>query len=172
MKPLILHLLYLNPLYSYALSAGVSPQAHKSNMDSLENPLSERTNELAAQRLQCYQGCAAIKLHNLRFDADTVLGSRPLDKSNVDRLFDLFEIEGCGNLEPEHRIAALIDRQILETALSKSNLTLHALLDPTNQPRLSFTADIQLTCVYGKHRINAADAFGVKWWLVDLYLDG
>lgn len=101
-----------------------------------------------------------------------MLGSRPLDEGNVDRLLDLFEIEGCGNFEPEHKIAALIDRQTLQTALSKSNLTMHSLLDPTKQPRLSFTTDIQLSCVYGRHRINAADAFGVKSWLVDLYLDG
>lgn len=141
-------------------------------MDTGENPLSQRTNELAVQRLQCYQGCAAIELRNLKFDAYTVLGSRPLDEGNVNRLLDLFEIEGCGNFEPEHKIAALIDRQTLQTALSKSNLTMHSLLDPTKQPRLSFTADIQLSCVYGRHRINAADAFGVKSWLVDLYLDG
>lgn len=82
-------------------------------MDTRENPLSQRTNELAAQRLQCYQGCAAIKLRNLKFDVYTVLGSRPLDEGNVDRLLDLFEIEGCGNFKPEHKIATLIDRQIL-----------------------------------------------------------
>lgn len=101
-----------------------------------------------------------------------MLGSRPLDKGNVDRLLDLFEIEGYGNFKPEHKIAALIDRQTLQTVLSKSNLTMHSLLNPTKQPQLSFTTDIQLSYVYGRHRINAANTFGVKSWLVDLYLDG
>jgi hypothetical protein len=141
-------------------------------MDSLGHPLSQRTNELANQRLQFYQGCATIELRNLHFDASPVLGTRPLDQGNVNRLIDIFEIEGCGNLEPEHKIAALIDQQILHTALSKSNLQPHSLLDPTNQSPLSFEGDIQLPCIYGRHRINAADEFGVKCWLVDLYLNG
>jgi hypothetical protein len=59
----------------------------------------------------------------------------------------------------------------LSRALTKSDLTRESLLDPTNQPGLSFEGDVRLMCVYGKHRLKAAESFGETRWLVDLYLD-
>jgi hypothetical protein len=66
----------------------------------------------------------------------------------------------------------LIDQETLSRALLRSDLTRESLLDLTKQPRLSFEGDVRLTCVYGKHRIRAAESFGERRWLVDLYLDG
>lgn len=141
-------------------------------MDASDNPLSQRTNELAAQRLQCYQGCAIIEFQHLKFEEDIFLGVRLFDEQNVQRLLKIFQIEGCGSLEPEHRVAALIDQETLSRALLQSSLTRESLLDPTNQPQLFFEGDVQATCVYGKHRLKAAESFGERRWLVDLYLDG
>jgi hypothetical protein len=90
----------------------------------------------------------------------------------VARIIRIFEIEGCGNLEPEHRVAAIISQPILSKALSKSKLTREALLDPINQTRLELEADDLVTCVYGKHRLRAGERFGETSWLVDLYRDG
>ncbi|KAJ5456077.1 uncharacterized protein N7458_004341 [Penicillium daleae] len=140
-------------------------------MDASDNPLGHRTNILAAQRLQFYQGCVIIELHRLKFELNSVLGSRSLDERNVARIHKIFEIEGCGNLEPEHRVAALIDQETLSRALLLSDLSRESLLDPTNQPLLLLEGDVQLICVYGKHRLKAAELFGERRWLVDLYLD-
>ncbi|KAJ6070578.1 hypothetical protein N7467_011897 [Penicillium canescens] len=83
----------------------------------------------------------------------------------------MFEIEGCGNLEPEHRVAAIIEQDVLRKALTKSNLTREDLLDPTNQPNLILEGEDLITCVYGKHRLKAGERFGETIWLVDLYRD-
>jgi hypothetical protein len=141
-------------------------------METSENILGHRTNSLALQRLQCYQGCAIIKLQHLRFDNSNILGTREAAEENVARIIRIFEIEGCGNLEPEHRVAAIISQPILSKALSKSKLTREALLDPINQTRLELEADDLVTCVYGKHRLRAGERFGETSWLVDLYRDG
>ncbi|KAJ5084782.1 hypothetical protein NUU61_009361 [Penicillium alfredii] len=140
-------------------------------MDSPDNPLGYRTNQLALQKLQYYQGCAIIELRHLMFEPDDVFGGRQLNERNVKRLLTIFEIEGCGNLEPEHRVAAIIDQETLTKTLTHTNLSRQALLDPTNQPRLLLERDARLTCVYGKHRLKAGEAFGENRWLVDLYLD-
>lgn len=100
-------------------------------MDASDDPLGHRTNELAAQRLQCYRGCAIVHLQHLKFETNPTLGDRHLDARNVERLLTIFEIEGCGNLEPEHRVAALINGETLSKAISQSDLTRESLLDLT-----------------------------------------
>jgi hypothetical protein len=141
-------------------------------MDKSENLLGHRTNSLAIQRLQSYQGCAIIKLQHLRFEASHLTGTREIAEKNVEKLLKMFEIEGCGNLEPEHRVCATIEQEVLTRALAKSSLTREALLDPTNQAHLLLDGEDFMTCVYGKHRLKAGERFGEITWLVDLYLDG
>jgi hypothetical protein len=141
-------------------------------MDTSENLLGHRTNSLAIQRLQSYQGCAIIKLQHLQFEANHLIGTREIAEKNVEKLLKMFEIEGCGNLEPEHRVCATIQQGVLGRALAKSNLTREALLDPINQPHLLLEREDLITCVYGKHRLKAGERFGEITWLVDLYLDG
>jgi len=141
-------------------------------MEINENLLGHRTNSLAVQRLQYYQGCAIIKLQHLRFEANRHTGIRDIAEKNVQKLLKMYEIEGCGNLEPEHRVSAIIEQEVLRRALAKSNLTREALLDPTNQPYLMLEGEDLMTCVYGKHRLIAGERFGEIIWLVDLYLDG
>ncbi|CDM37259.1 unnamed protein product [Penicillium roqueforti FM164] len=78
-------------------------------MEASENLLGHRTNSLALHRLKYYEGCAIIKLQYLRFETDNLTGTRQIAEKNVEKLLRMFEIEGCGNLEPEHRVAATID---------------------------------------------------------------
>jgi hypothetical protein len=141
-------------------------------METSENILGRRTNSLALQRLQCYQGCAIIKLQHLRFEENNPVGTRGVTEEIVTKILRNFEIEGCGNLEPEHRVAAIIDQGVLSKALAKSNLTRETLLDPTKQRSLILEGSDLVTCVYGKHRLNAGERFGETVWLVDLYRDG
>ena len=129
-------------------------------MEMNENPLGQRTNTLALQRLQYYQGCAIIRLQHLRFEGNDVTGTRDIAEKNVERLLRMFEIEGCGNLEPEHRVCATIEKDTLRRALEKSNITREALLDPTKQPYLILEGGDLMTCIYGKHRLKAGERFG------------
>ncbi|CAG8091530.1 unnamed protein product [Penicillium nalgiovense] len=140
-------------------------------MEASENLLGHRTNTLALQRLQCYQGYAIIKLQHLRYEEYNLTGTREIAEKNVEKLFRMFEIEGCGNLEPEHRVAATINQEVLRKALTKSNLTPEALIDPKNQPNLLLEGEDIITYVYGKHRLKAGERLRETTWLVDLYLN-
>jgi hypothetical protein len=141
-------------------------------METSEDILGRRTNSLPLQRLQYYQGCAIIKLQHLRFEENNLMGTRGVTEKIVTKILRMFEIEGCGKLEPEHRVAAIIDQEELSKALAISNLTRETLLDPTKQTSLILDEDDLVTCVYGKHRLKAGERFGESVWPVDLYRDG
>lgn len=134
--------------------------------------LGDRANLLAVQRLQYFRGCAVIDFNHLFFEDAALLGSREYSQFNVDRLIKIFQIEGCCNMDPEHRIAAVVDSDRLKNALSISGITQEQLLDPTAQNILSFEEGTRLLCIFGKHRLRAAEALGKRSWLVDIYVDG
>lgn len=136
------------------------------------NPLGRRADLIIQERFRYYRGCARIEIRHLEFDNEHVLGSRPLDADNVNRLVKIFNIEGCSHFEPEHRVAAIISEEILIQSLIRSNTTQEALFDIIDPPTLFFEENTKLLCPYGKHRLKAAEEFGENWWLVELYLDG
>ncbi|RDH38292.1 hypothetical protein BDQ94DRAFT_156322 [Aspergillus welwitschiae] len=141
-------------------------------MDSMYSSPSQKADQLVTQRLRYFRGYAKIELQHLIFEDMDVIGSCEVDRKNVERLVEIFKIEGCGHLEPEHRVAAIIDAQILEEAAASSMVTNEMLLKEVDPPSLRFRQDIQLLCPYGNHRLLAAKVYGEKWWLVELYLKG
>ena len=131
------------------------------------------------EKQSSFRGSAKIQLKHLSFDDD--IDHMPnglyshLDPKNVDRLEEIFRLEGCQRLEEEHRIAATIDDQVLEEALGRSALTKASLVQQSDPPELKFEATTTLRCLNGKHRIAAAQrvlVVGDKWWIVDLYTSG
>jgi hypothetical protein len=122
-----------------------------------------------------FRGSALIDLKHLVFESDQVPGTRALDHKNVARLVQIFELEGCHRLEPEHHVPAIISEKILSDALQRSQVSQAALLKHDQPPRLRFDDTVRLTCLHGKHRLAAADEFllpGDKLWVVDLYKEG
>ena len=129
-----------------------------------------------------FQGTVRVSLQHLVFDPD-LLG-RPkqqfLQSKNVERLRNIFAIEGCHRLEPTHRIAALISRQELQLLERDSNLSQTALLHSnadaeSDLPMLIMPTGMRLRVLHGQHRLEAARKFLPSkdaWWAVDLYLDG
>ena len=81
----------------------------------------------------------------------------------------MFELEGCANLEPEHKVAATISEHTLQGGLAHSGIRKENLFDQVNPPRLAFKDDVRLVCAYGKHRLQAGESFGEYEWLVELY---
>ncbi|KAK6380192.1 hypothetical protein LTS17_005381 [Exophiala oligosperma] len=93
----------------------------------------------------------------------------------VPRLKEVFGIEGVRRLEPRHHVPAAVDQSDLDAALRTSNATAESLLNnlDNDPPVLKFPQLHRLTCLHGRHRIQAAretldptDA----WWTVDFYL--
>lgn len=132
--------------------------------------------ELKLHSEQCvqYRGTARVRLENLYFEWNQ---PRELSRKNVDRLKEIFRIESIRRLEPRHHVPAAVDQSDLDAALRTSNVTAENLLNnPDNDPPvLKFPPLHRLTCLHGRHRIQAAretldptDA----WWTVDFYLKG
>ena len=71
--------------------------------------LGQRADQTTQRSLRSYRGCALVDLRHLMFEDEEVLGFRPLDARDVDRLAKTHELGGCQQLEPEHRVAALIN---------------------------------------------------------------
>ena len=135
------------------------------------------SNCIYTDRRDAFVGRAKIRIAHLRYENNSIHGTRALDLSNVARLRRIYELEGCQRLEPDHYIAALINHHTLNRALELSHLELEAL-----RPRdYDVLATLELgeadfvTCLYGKHRLEAAKAFldpTDKWWVVDIYRQG
>ncbi|KAF1948546.1 hypothetical protein CC80DRAFT_556252 [Byssothecium circinans] len=137
-----------------------------------QSRLAERELRLEAERCIKYRGTARISLEVLHFQSNQ---PRELSQKNVERLKEIFRIEKIHRLNPRNHIPAVIHQSDLEDAIQASDTTAERLLsNPANEPPLlAFPAGHRLTCLHGRHRVQAAretlpptDA----WWTVDLYL--
>ncbi|KAI9736725.1 MAG: hypothetical protein M1834_000929 [Cirrosporium novae-zelandiae] len=120
--------------------------------------------------------CGSAKV-DLRFLAYTEAkhDARWIDEKNVERLIQIFHLEGCHRLDLENHVPVLISEEQLHQALSRAHLARQDLLNLNEFPFITFEDDIRLICIHGKHRLIAADKFlcpSEKWWVVDLYIDG
>lgn len=103
-------------------------------------------------------GTARVEFHFLHFPWDEL---RSCDKKNVERLRTIFKTEECLRDAAKNFIPALVNRQQLDAALEKSNISAELLLD--NQggsvPKLLFPVGSRLDCLDGQDRIEAARQF-------------
>lgn len=135
---------------------------------------SEREQRLNLERNVKYRGTARIRLDHLHFEWGE---ARELSRKNVERLKQLFRTETIQRLEPRNHIPAVVHEHDLDGAVQGSKVSAETLLsNPDGDfPMLKFPRNFKLTCLHGRHRIQAAretlpptDA----WWTVDLYLTG
>ena len=129
---------------------------------------------LQAERYIKYRGTARVRLEYLHFEWGE---PRELKRKNVERLKEIFRIDNVRRLEPGNHIPALIDQADLDVAIQASELSAETLLsNPDNDPPvLKFSPCYRLTCLHGRHRIQAArETLSPRdaWWSVDLYLTG
>jgi Protein of unknown function (DUF3723) len=140
---------------------------------------SEQELRLEKERYIKYQGTARIRLEALQFQWNE---PRELSRKNVERLKGIFQGDkrSSGNirrLDPRNHIPAVVEQSDLDDALLASEVTAERLLsNPDNDPPvLKFAAGYRLTCLHGRHRIQAAQEIlppTDAWWTVDLYLAG
>ena len=135
---------------------------------------SEQELRLEAERSVKYRGTARVRFEVLHFQWNE---PRELSRKNVERLKEVFRTDKIRRLEPRNHIPAVVDQSDLDDAIQASEISAESLLsNPDNDPPvLRFPTRHHLTCLHGRHRIQAAretlpptDA----WWTVDLYLAG
>lgn len=123
-----------------------------------------------------FAGCAKVQFKHLTFDLnESQPTSLTIDAKNVERLIQIFKLEGCLRLDLAHHIPAIINAQTLRESLYRSQVPDSGLAARQNPPALFFSDNIHLLCLHGRHRIAAAKEIllpGNTWWTVDLYLDG
>ncbi|KAH8691896.1 hypothetical protein BGW36DRAFT_362925 [Talaromyces proteolyticus] len=128
------------------------------------------SNSSTSEKTRYFRGCAKVKFPHLLCE-DRIPGTRALEEKNVRRLVELFQIEGCQAVEPEHRIAAKIRDDDLTKVLSKNDITQEDLLKSLEPPLLEFDPEVHLLCAQGKHRLEAAKKCGLDSWVVELYVE-
>ena len=126
------------------------------------------------ERRRHARGTARISLDRLQLSEQD---ATELDLENVERLKKIFRREGCRQHPVRNHILVLITQECLDAALGLSETSAAALLEsgPHNYPKLQLPPGIRLTCLHGKHRIQAGREFlspRDKWWVADLYLTG
>ncbi|TVY13719.1 hypothetical protein LARI1_G009020, partial [Lachnellula arida] len=132
----------------------------------------EQELRLEAERFVKYRGTARVRLEVLHFQWDEL---RETSRKNVERLKEVFRTDEIRRLEPRNHIPAVVNQSDLDNAIQASEISAETLLrNPDNDPPLlTFPAHHRLTCLHGRHRVQAAretlpptDA----WWTVDLYV--
>lgn len=140
----------------------------------LQSRVFEQDQRLAEERRSKYIGVARVRLEILHFPGDE---PRVLDRKNVERLKGCFRSEKCRRLEQDNHIPAVIDESQLIDTLRLSGTSASGLLSqPISKiPELKFPTGYQLTCLHGRHRIQAGREVLPRrdaWWAVDLYSAG
>src|SRR4051794_424803 len=92
------------------------------------------------------------------------------DKKKWQRILRIFELQGCKDGEPEHRIPAMVRKDELQSVLARSGFVDRV---PAQPPKLIFGHALRF--LRGRHRLVAAAeylAVTEQWWTVDLYDQG
>lgn len=127
--------------------------------------------ELHRELCSYFRGSAKIRLVHLEPEEYNYFN---LDEGNVARLQEVFKLQGCLRLNPEHHIRALISNETLEGALRTSELRPQDLYQLDEFEDLALGEGVRVTVLQGRHRVQAAKRFcegDDRWWVVDLYDD-
>lgn len=123
-------------------------------------------SDVDAQLSKHFKGFGRISFDSIDFDS-----GRDLVIENVQRLVDIFRLEGCDRSAPANAISGVIEENIIEEQI---NTSVHVPRTPTYQTDPPFITS-RILCLHGKHRICAARRFLVPtdhWWTVKLYSSG
>jgi hypothetical protein len=124
-----------------------------------------RLNRLNDEICSKSQGTAKVDLNSLKF------GKKEPDKDNVNRLMNIYKLEGCNRSNPLHFIPGDISEEVLQASLNLSNLTIDDLRS-SEPPTLYLPPGTQVTCLNGHHRVAALreSRYLHPWWTIRLYV--
>ena len=117
-------------------------------------------------------GVAIIDLSCLNFNHRASNERRPPSIANIDRIVEIFNIEGCKREEHDHFVRALVDKKQLEATLAEKRQILPLQPQRVEEiPHLNIVVD----CLDGYHRIEAGKRYlseNDRWWVVRLFSSG
>ncbi|KAK5633455.1 hypothetical protein RRF57_009169 [Xylaria bambusicola] len=129
--------------------------------------LEARSQQLNAEISSKFQGTAKIASDCLFFDPEG-----ELNKKKTNCLINIFKREGCDRLSDSYAIPGNITADLLSALLRQSNLST-ADLRGSEPPVLRLPKGTHVSCLHGKHRIEALrqSRHLSPWWTVKLYVD-
>jgi len=134
--------------------------------------LEPRFNEQEFEFVKHQAFCGSAKLWIRQFRSeDPITNPRQYDPKNVSRLTQIFKLEGCLRLHPEHHVPVVVSRQRLNDALRTDKSSVEALRSAKEPGLLSLNESV--TYLHGAHRLEAGNSFlhpDDRWWVADLYL--
>jgi hypothetical protein len=128
--------------------------------------------EFATLSSKRFIGTARADISSLEF----IEGGRQIDNQIIERLISIFKDMTCRRLDPDNYIPVLITQVDLNRALRVSKVQQNALKIPASDGSYHFlrtSKGQKLKCVYGKHRVKAAERYfgeGDRWWTITLFL--
>ncbi|KAJ5988270.1 hypothetical protein N7481_003480 [Penicillium waksmanii] len=137
-----------------------------------ETLYTESELRLVTERHRKYQGTAKINISQIVPHPSV---SHHLNATNVRRLCEVFDKEGCRRLDVYNHVSAVVSSQHLHDALRSAQVSAAEMMtdQPNRYPHLHFNSD-QVKCLHGQHRLKAGEEHLSpidQWWTVNLYLD-
>jgi hypothetical protein len=128
--------------------------------------------QLEIERCRKYQGTAKVNINKM---APYLSISQHINTKNVERLYEIFDKEGCRRHDIYNYVSAVISRQYLRDALQAAGVNLAELQNnqPNGYPHLHFSAG-SIMFLHGQHRLKAGEHYLPsidQWWTVNMYLD-
>lgn len=125
-------------------------------------------------------GTARVPVENLIFpeqddfaNATTLRERLPVEKK-VQRMQEIYRLEGCRPLERRNYLPAKVSRKDLEHVAGVSSIILGDSSQSAREPPLlRLPINVRIIALQGLHRVEAAKRSGNStWWSVELYDDG
>ena len=126
---------------------------------------------LGEERRIKQRGTACIGFECLRFPTEEV---RDLDRLDIEQLVPRLNQKGWLHPVSRYHVPALVSQDQLDRAVESSGTSSEALLESTQDgwPELHFPTTSKLECLHGWHIPTDVEVSELRWWTVDLYLDG
>lgn len=124
-----------------------------------------------SDNMESYFKChARIRLDSLHFESGGAT-----KKKKIKRLLRIFRTEGCHQYDLEHSIPVVMNAELLASALHMEDLNSPVLYTSATPPRLDLSSGVKITCLNGKHRVQAGMRFLKplhQWWNIRIYDEG
>ncbi|EJP60975.1 uncharacterized protein BBA_10074 [Beauveria bassiana ARSEF 2860] len=142
----------------------------------MSQPVSATNRRIEEERRTKYCGTASLRVDSLSFSHQKNLRFGDEAARNTAVLARIFrEEDGLRQEDAQNHITAIINPQVLETALASCNIDGSSLMrNILPYPQLELPVGVSLECLQGHDRLAAAnDVFkgSDQRWIVDLYLD-
>ncbi|KAJ5676451.1 hypothetical protein N7536_012623, partial [Penicillium majusculum] len=122
--------------------------------------------QILTERYRTYQGTAKVNISQITPHPSI---SQYMNTKNVERLYEIFDKEGCRRLDIYNHMSAVVSREYLHKALQVGRVNAGDIMtnQPSRYPHLYFsTGSIQ--CLHGQHRLKAGEHYLLS---IDQYPD-